>query len=124
MTRVKWIVLAVAAVVLAAVYHVTPAVGDVSGETLFYSLTGEVEGTVPQINPCARQATSWMCRVSDQGVSGYAIYRVRLQGNCWVATKVFTAEEEPLPERADGCVGVADQLRVGTRIVDALLPGP
>jgi hypothetical protein len=103
-------------------YFIAPAVGQISPETLFYSVTSEVDGTVPQVNPCNQQGGSrWTCRISDRGVSGYALYDVELRGNCWTAVKTFSAEEEPLPATEQGCVHVADQLRLGTRLFDALV---
>jgi hypothetical protein len=110
------------AAALGTAYFAAPALGSVSAETLFYSVTGDVGGTVPQVNPCRHvRGTRWTCRVSDKGVSGYAVYGVELRGNCWKARKIFSAEEEPLPRAAAGCVGIADQLRLGTRIFDAII---
>jgi hypothetical protein len=110
------------AAALGTAYFAAPAVGGVSAETLFYSVTGDVGGTVPQVNPCRHvRGTRWTCRVSDKGVSGYAVYRVELRGDCWTARKMFSAEEEPLPPTAAGCVQITDQLRLGTRIFDAII---
>lgn len=121
--RGKLVLLGVLVFVAAAssAYFLLPALGSVSGEDLFYSVTDEVGGTIPQVSPCTRvDEKVRRCRISDRGVSGVAIYRVALDGNCWTASKRESYEEDPLPAHARGCVDLDDQLRIGNRLADLL----
>jgi hypothetical protein len=102
---------AVIAFALVIGHYTLPALGEVSSTDLFFSVTREVGGTLPDVKPCrARRRGTWYCPISDKGVSGVAGYAVSLKGDCWTARKVTSHEEgPPLPQRAAGCVRFRDQ---------------
>jgi hypothetical protein len=92
---------------------VVRAFGAVDGTDLYYSVTRELGGTLPDVEPCVRRNDgTWRCEINDKSVSNEIDYRVTLDGRCWSARKVTRrdAGTPPLPKQAEGCVGWRDRL--------------
>ena len=106
-----------------AFFFLMPAVGSFSDEALHYSVSRQVGGSLlsgGEIYECRRRSQRlWSCEVEDPGGSGSAVYEVRRSGRrCWSARDTGrSGTEQPLPTRADGCVGLRDQARVFYRIL-------
>jgi hypothetical protein len=104
--------------VLAGVYVLAPAIGDVNGEALQRSVAGGLDAR-RDVNPCRqRGAVTWRCTVTAGPNDDPAEYSVRVRdGHCWTARRTsgpgtargLSAAVTP-PARASGCAHLRDQV--------------
>jgi hypothetical protein len=98
-----------------------PAIGDVSGKSLGYSVTREAEGSVAAgLDACDRNTGDvWRCEVTGDYGSSTVRYRVTMRGSrCWEGVKLSQFREaQPLESRPSGCVKLRDQVRVVDRLL-------
>jgi hypothetical protein len=114
---------ALAIAALPAAFFWLPAIGTPSNDALQYSLARTVgSDLVVNIYDCRERSESVrVCEVSDASGSGFARYRVRMDGRrCWRAVKTTSNRYEEgsdyLDLRAHGCVGFREQIRLFDRI--------
>jgi membrane protein implicated in regulation of membrane protease activity len=114
----------VAGVLLIAAWLWLPAIGSPSGDAVRYSITREVGGSTSAVglHTCETRTSGLLvCEVADVSSSGFARYRVRLDGRCWRARKVspdhWEEQIKPMKRRASGCVEFRDQLRFYERAI-------
>ena len=109
------LVLAAAAALVVIVVVATLAIvalRTVDGRSLFYSITGEVDGPSGKADPCHHERGSrWTCRISGKQINSFAVYHVELHGDCWIAKRAIRVGDADLPNIATGCVGLADRFR-------------
>jgi hypothetical protein len=103
-----------------------PAIGSPSGDSLRYSLMRGAGGSLlmGDLYACEERPSGMrICEVPDAQNSGFARYRVRLDGRCWHARKVSPDrwEEQVVPMRRNlsGCVQFRDQVRLVERFFGA-----
>lgn len=104
-------------------YFVSP--GVVTSKSLAYSVTMDVDGSVPADPRCSRaeQAGEWRCYTPryDSEVSGIfgATYRVEVNWiGCWEATRIRGRAKDAFPDRAEGCVKLKDNVRFLDRLLN------
>ena len=105
-----------AGVVFVAVVLFAPAVGPISPNALYWSVSLEVGGTqLFGSDGCTKQhGRRWICQITDGQGSGSAAYDVVLEGDCWQARRTpgETSFEGSMAIRASDCVGLRDQVRL------------
>jgi hypothetical protein len=113
-----------AGVVFVAVVLFAPAVGPISPNALYWSVSLEVGGTqLFGSDGCTKQhGRRWICQITDGQGSGSAAYDVVLEGDCWQARRTpgETSVEGSMAIRASDCVGLRDQVRLLERALSLL----
>ncbi len=100
------------AVTFVGVYLLVPLVGDLSSNSLAHSVAREVEtkGGLKKASCRKQTEENFTCRVPGGSGRSAATYRVRMEDRrCYTARRT----QGQGPRRAEGCVGLRDQLRVG-----------
>ena len=103
--------------VVAGVWLLAPAIGDVNGETLQRSVAGGLDAK-RDVDTCHRRGTvTWRCTVTAGPNDDPAEYSVRVRdGRCWTARRTsrsgggrgLSGGVTP-PARASGCAHLRDQ---------------
>lgn len=93
-----------------------PAIGGVSPNALYWSVSREVGGTqLLGSDGCRRRrGKRWTCEATDSQGSGAAIYEVMLDGDCWQARRApgERSFEGSMAAQAAECVRLRDQVRL------------
>lgn len=114
-----WLGVALLCLAAIALMCFRPArVVGVSDKALAYSLRGAVDGG--ETGACEKVEHEWRCRVLSEDFGGGSfteeLYSVDVSDwGCWEATRSDGkgGEGGALPESLDGCITVADLIRIG-----------
>lgn len=101
--------------------------GPVTRGSLSYSVASTITDRAPgsgyfaSCTSAGHRASGWRCALMTKGASDAGItYLLTTHGECWDGSLTSSAGVTGLPARAQNCIGLTDQIRIGDRISDLL----